>query len=399
MIHLSARSRNTPASPIRRLTPLARAAQEKGVTPYYLNIGQPDLECPSSFGDGIRMHVGTHVTYAPSEGYPEFREAWAEWVNKELGIKTPVERYLVTVGASEGLVFLFTAVCDPMDEIIIFDPTYANYMGFAEQTGVRLVSLASAFDDGFKLPDTAVIRKHITSRTRAILLCNPNNPTGVVYCEEEVQRLLDICHRYGLYLIVDETYRELVFDNRPISTALQFAADDPHVIVVDSLSKRFSLCGARIGTLYVPSDGLREKILHLAQARLAAPSLEQMAATHMLHQISDDYLSSVRSIYQSRRDALVSSLRKIEGVTCCEPSGAFYFLAKLPVGDAEKFARFMLSEYSQDDHTVFVAPARGFYSIPGMGEDEVRLAFVLDEERLKHAAEILEGGIKAFVAS
>lgn len=396
MIHLSTRSRNTPPSPIRRLAHLARSASAKGVEPYYLNIGQPDIHCPRLFSEGVAQNADIHVSYAPSEGIQVFREAWSAWMNKEHGIDTSPERYMVTMGASEGLVFLFTTCCDPSDEIIIFDPTYANYMGFAEQTGVRLVSLASAFEEGFQLPDTSVIRKHITSRTRAILLCNPNNPTGVLYGEEEVERLLDICHRYGLYLLLDETYREIVFDNKPVTSAMKIAPDDEHVIVIDSLSKRFSLCGARIGSLYVPSNGLREKILHLAQARLSAPTIEQLAATHMLKQIGDGYTAEVCATYQGRRDCLIRCLQKIPGVTCCEPSGAFYLLAKLPIEDAEHFASWMLSEYSQDGRTLFLSPARGFYSIPGMGEDEIRLAFVLEEKSLEHAMKVLEGGLEAY---
>ncbi|MCI5064994.1 pyridoxal phosphate-dependent aminotransferase [bacterium] len=399
MVFLSERSRNTPPSPIRRLSRFAREAKARGVLPYALNIGQPDLECPASFQEGVLQAASRHIEYAPSEGFLSFREAWAEWCERELAVSTDPDHYLVTVGASEGLVFLFTTCCDPGDEIIIFDPTYANYMGFAEQTGVRLVSLSSRFEDGFQLPEPETIRKHITSRTRAILLCNPNNPTGVLYGEEEVQRLLDLCHRYGLYLLLDETYREIVYDQQPITSALKFATEDPHVVVVDSLSKRFSLCGARIGTLHVPSPELREKILSLAQARLAAPTLEQQAAEHMLRTLPPGSLEALRGCYQARRDCLLTALQEkgsAAGISCCSPSGAFYLLAKLPVENAEEFARFLLTDYQHEGRTVFLSPAKGFYSIPGSGEDEVRIAFVLQEDSLRHAVEILVEGLSAY---
>ncbi|MCB0319899.1 MAG: pyridoxal phosphate-dependent aminotransferase [Bdellovibrionales bacterium] len=396
MIHLSNRSINTPPSPIRRLSHLAHQAVERGIETYHLNIGQPDLCCPPQFEEGLRLSEASYLPYAPSEGIPKFRRAWADWVNRTLGVQTKPEEYIVTMGASEGLVFLFTACCDPGDEIIVFDPTYANYMGFAAQSGVRLISLLSSLKDGFVIPDDEIIEKHVTSRTRAILFCNPNNPTGVTYDVTVVERLLNLCHRFGMILIMDETYRELVYDDVGVQTVLSLTTDDPHVVVVDSVSKRFSLCGSRIGTLFVPSEKLREKILHLAQARLSAPTLGQKAATHMLGLLQDSFIVDVRQIYQQRRDTLLSALEKVQGVESFRPTGAFYTLAKLPVEDAEDFATYLLRDFSYEGCTLFLAPARGFYSIPGVGQDEVRLAFVLEEHKLQRAIQILEAGLEAY---
>lgn len=398
MVHISLRSRNTPPSPIRRLSHLARGAVERGVVPYHLNIGQPDIACPEQFSEGMVRYATSHVTYAPSDGVPELREEWARWMNGTLGIQTSPERYLITMGASEGLVFLFTAVCDPGDEILTFDPTYANYLGFAAQTGVRLVALESSFEEEFALPDNSIITKHFTSRTRAILLCNPNNPTGILYDTSDIERLLNLCREHELYLIIDETYREIVFDGRPLSSGISIACDDPHLVVVDSLSKRFSLCGARIGALYVPHQELHQKLLYLAQARLSAATIEQLAASYMLREVPFNYLDEIRRVYQSRRDCMVEELRAVDGVSCSRSQGAFYLLANLPVENAEDFARFLLEEYSQDGRTLFVAPARGFYSVSGKGVSEIRLAYVLEEDSIRDAISILAGGLAAYDA-
>jgi len=398
MVHISLRSCNTPPSPIRRLSYLASAAEQKGVTPFYLNIGQPDVRCPQAFSDGVARFASSHISYAPSEGLYELRAEWARWVNTILDVDTSPERYLITMGASEGLVFLFTACCDPGDEVLTFDPTYANYLGFAAQTGVRLISLESSFEEEFAIPDDAIITKHLTSRTRAILLCNPNNPTGVLYDTSELTRLLELCRRHNLYLILDETYRELVFDGREPSSGISLASDDPHLVVLDSLSKRFSLCGARIGALYIPSPDLREKILYLAQARLSAPTIEQLAAIHMLKEVPASYLHDARKTYENRRDCMIHALENIEGVFCSRAQGAFYLLAKLPVEDAEHFARFLLQEYEQDGQTLFVAPAQGFYALPGKGRSEIRLAFVLEESSLRRAISVLQGGLAVYNA-
>ncbi|MGA1192627.1 MAG: pyridoxal phosphate-dependent aminotransferase [Bdellovibrionota bacterium] len=396
MVYISLRSRNTPPSPIRRLSHLARGAVERGVIPYHLNIGQPDITCPEQFSEGIARYATSHIPYAPSDGLPDLRDEWARWIDGILGVQTSPERYLITMGASEGLEFLFTAVCYPGDEILTFDPTYANYLGFAAQTGVRLVSLESSFEEEFSLPENSIITKHLTSRTRAILLCNPNNPTGILYDKSDIERLLNLCREHELYLIMDETYREIVFDGRPLSSGISVACDDPHLVVVDSLSKRFSLCGARIGALYVPHAELRQKLLYLAQARLSAPIIAQHAATYMLREVSFEYLAEIRQVYQSRRNCMVEELRAIDGVSCSRSQGAFYLLVNLPVEDAEDFARFLLEEYEQDGRTLFVAPARGFYSVAGKGASEIRLAYVLEEPSIRDAISILKGGLAAY---
>lgn len=398
MRYISSRSKNTPPSPIRSLSAHAESAKQRGLELIHLNIGQPDLPCPDEFITGLQNSITHHIEYAPSAGLKSLRESWAAWIDREYNTHTDPNNYIITSGASEGLVFVFTACADPGDEIITFDPTYANYLGFAAQTGVRLVAIEGSIADNFELPSDIIIKKHITSRTRAILLCNPNNPTGVLYSQDAIKRLLRLCQERGLYLILDETYREIVYDGRPACTALDFAKNNNHIIVIDSISKRFSLCGARIGAMYVPYRSLREKILQISQARLSAPILEQMATTHLLQNMPQDYLQKIKDTYQSRRNCLIDNLKTIPGVQYTNPQASFYTLVKLPVQDATEFAKWLLEHYSVDGKTLFVAPACGFYSISGKGVDEIRLAFVLNEQDLTLATKILKSGLDVFKA-
>lgn len=396
-IKLSNRARNTPPSPIRKLAHLATRAKKTGTHVYHLNIGQPDIESPREFFEGLCQFKQKVVAYDQSQGNENLCRAWSNYVDKTLRIKTTPEQFLITMGASEALVFLFMTCCDPGDEVIIFDPTYANYLGFAAITGVNLVPMLSNMEDSFALPARGEIEQKITNRTRAILLCSPNNPTGTVYGREELQFLLDICEEHNIFLIVDETYREFVYDDLKPVSILHLAPNNRRVIVVDSLSKRFSLCGARIGCLLTCNEEVLATTLNIAQARLAAPTIDQFAAAYMLDHINDDYLENVRKEFQSRRDALYYALREIRDVAVHKPKGAFYTIAQLPVDDAEAFAAFMLSGFSRQQKTTFIAPAAGFYMQNSQGVRKARFAFVLKKSEIEAAIEVLAAGLEQYL--
>jgi aspartate aminotransferase len=393
---LSRRALQTPASPIRRLSPLARAARAQGKTTLGLNIGQPDIQTPPEFFEGLEQFKNPILAYEISEGNLELRKAWAEFLQRSSAWTIAPEHMLITMGASEALVFLFMLCCDPDDEAIIFDPTYANYMGFASITGVRLRPILSLLDDGFALPSIEHIAERVTSHTRMILLCNPNNPTGTVYSREETQALLDLCEERNIFLIVDETYREIVFDGAKPFSILELAPQSPHVIVVDSLSKRFSLCGARIGCLMTANEEVLQKALNIAQARLAAPTIEQLACAHMLRTISPEFIHGIRNTFESRRNALCTAAAKIPGVKMHCPAGAFYTIARLPVDDSEDFASYLLTTFEDKKETVFVAPAGGFYMESGQGQNKIRIAFVLEEAKLTRAMELMGKALQMY---
>ena len=397
-LRLSNRALQTPPSPIRRLSPLARAARAKGTNVYYLNIGQPDIASPQEFFDGIRSYNSKVLAYEISEGNIGLRTSWANSASNQLGIKLEPENFLITTGASEALVFLFMTVCDPGDEIIIFDPTYANYIGFSSISGAKLIPVLTNLKNNFSLPSDEVIKAKITKKTSAILLCNPNNPTGTVYSKEELQRLIRICTENDIFLIVDETYREFVYDDLKPLSVLQLEKDNPRIVVVDSLSKRFSLCGARIGSIISTNKDLLAKCLNLAQARLSVSTIEQVAASYMLEKIDATYINRDRDEYQKRRDVLYEGLSKIPGLELLKPQGAFYMVVKLPVESAEDFACFMLNKFSHEKSTVFVAPASGFYMTPNCGLDEIRIAYVLNTEDIKKAVHLLELGLDSYLS-
>jgi len=397
-IKLSDRARNTPPSPIRKLAHLASKAKKAGIHVYHLNIGQPDIESPAEFFEGLRRFNQKVVAYDQSQGNEALCIAWSRYVNKTLGLQTRPEQFLITVGASEALVFLFMTCCDPGDEVIIFDPTYANYLGFAAIAGVHLVPVPSDIENNFALPERGEIERRITKRTRAILLCSPNNPTGTVYSAEELRFLLALCEENNIFLIVDETYREFVYDElRPLSI-LQLAPESERVIVVDSLSKRFSLCGARIGCLLTSNQEVLATTLHIAQARLAAPTIDQFAAAYMMENIGGDYLERVRAEFQSRRDALYSALKRIPDVAVHKPKGAFYMVVRLPVEDAEDFASFLLSGFCHLNRTTFIAPAAGFYMQNSQGLQQARFAYVLEKGEIERAIEVLAAGLAKYRA-
>jgi len=395
-IKLSHRGRNTPPSPIRKLAHLAISAKKAGTQVLHLNIGQPDIESPQEFFDGLALFKQRVVAYEQSQGYDALCTAWSRYMNRTLKLGTEPEQFLITVGASEALVFLFMTCCDPGDEVITFDPTYANYLGFAAIAGVNLVPVLSDMENNFALPPLQEIEERITNRTRAILLCSPNNPTGTVYGEKDLRFLLDLCTEHNIFLMVDETYREFVYDDlRPLSI-LHLAPRNERVIVVDSLSKRFSLCGARIGCLLTCNEEVLATSLNIAQARLAAPTLGQFASAHMLDHIKDDYLENVRTEFQLRRDTIYEGLRNIPDVSVHKPMGAFYTIVQLPVDDADKFASFLLSSFSYQGKTAFIAPAAGFYMQSSLGTQKARIAYVINRKDLGAAMEVLSNGLRAY---
>ena len=393
---LSHRAQKTPASPIRRLAGLAQQAEERGTKVYRLNIGQPDIHSPTEFLEGLTHYNEKVVAYETSQGHRALIDAWSASLNKDYGISVSEPQMLITMGASEALIFTFMVCCDPGDEILIFDPTYANYIGFSAISGVRLVPLPCSIEENFAIPTRADIERFISPYTRAVLLCNPNNPTGTVATDEELRALLEVCREKDLYLIVDETYREFVYDGREPRCIFQLAPKDPRVVVVDSLSKRFSLCGARVGCMITWNEELRRAAFHIAQARLAAPTVEQHAAAHMIRRVSPDYVANAHAEYLSRRTAAIDALSKIPGVVAHAPEGGFYVLAKLPVADAEDFAQFMLTDFSHEGATTFVAPAAGFYMHREAGQSTIRIAFVLKESDTREAIRILAEGLKAY---
>jgi aspartate aminotransferase len=395
-IQLSDRARNTPPSPIRKLAHLAVKAKKSGVQVYHLNIGQPDIASPKEFFDGLSLFKQKVVAYEQSQGNEGLCVAWSKYINRTLGIHTAPEQFLITTGASEALVFLFIACCDPGDEIMVFDPTYANYQGFASIAGVRLVPVLSKMENNFALPAQSEIEKRITPRTKAILACSPNNPTGTVCTREDLRFLHDLCEANNLFLIVDETYREFVYDDLEPLSILNLIPNSERVIVVDSLSKRFSLCGARIGCLLTCNPEILAATLKIAQARLAVSTLDQFASAHMLEYIQDDYLEGVRNEFRIRRDALYDALNALPGVSIHKPQGAFYCMVRLPVDSAESFAAFLLSQFSYKMRTTFIAPAAGFYMQGGQGMQEARFAYVLNKSAIEDAIEALAAGLKQY---
>jgi aspartate aminotransferase len=393
---LSSRALKTPPSPIRRLAGLASQAAARGLHVCRLNIGQPDLRFPKVFQEGLDSTTQPVLAYEASEGCPGLLDAWSKYLNAEYQLGLTGEQMLITMGASEALIFSFMVCCDPGDEILIFDPTYANYIGFSAIAGVRLVPLPCSLEEGFAIPTREEIERFISPYTRAVLLCNPNNPTGAVCSDAQLSMLVELCREKELFLIVDETYREFVYDDVKARCIFELAPRDPNIIVVDSLSKRFSLCGARVGCLITWHPDLRQAAFHIAQARLAAPTLEQRAGAYMMNAISPEYLVAAKKEYQTRRDVTVTALSRIEGVTTHSPQGGFYLLARLPVVDAENFAIFLLKEFSHQGATAFVAPAAGFYMHRDAGKNAVRIAFVLDAAEIERGIEVIAEGLKAY---
>lgn len=391
---LSQRGRQMPSSPIRRLVPYADQAIEKGKHVYHLNIGQPDIHTPDSFLNPIKNLDMPVVAYGPSAGLTSLRKKMAEYYARH-DIHLDYEEILITTGGSEAIIFALMAICDPGDEIIIPEPFYTNYNGFAVEAGVRVVPITSTIENDFQLPAIESIREKITDRTRAIMICNPNNPTGYVYSREELEALRQIVLENDLFLLSDEVYREFVYDGQTHTSVMHLKGIEDRTIMLDSVSKRYSACGARIGMLASKNKEVINAALKFGMARLCPPTIEQVA-TEAGVDTPQSYFDEVIREYTERRDVMVKMLREMPGVVAPNPKGAFYLVVKLPVDDADRFAQWLLTDFDVDNETVMVAPANGFYSTPGLGKDEVRIAYVLNVEDIKKAMNILRLGLKAY---
>jgi aspartate aminotransferase len=372
-----------PASPIRKLTPFADEAKARGLRVLHLNIGQPDLETPPQLRARLSEIRDRVFEYTPSVGTPEYLAMLLLYYQR-LGIELKLNQILATTGGSEALLFAMLACSDQGGEAIVVEPFYTNYTSFATMAGVRLVPITARGEDGFHLPPRDQWDKAVSPRSRFVLLCNPNNPTGTVYRREELESIVEFCRDHGLFLIVDEVYREFVFDGRAPLSALHLPRTEETVIVIDSLSKRYSACGIRLGCLVTRNLQIYEACVRMAQARLSPPGLAQMIAPGV-SQLGPQYLAAVVAEFQKRRDLLYEELRGVSGVFLRKPEGAFYFVARLPVVNSEEFARWMLTDFQREGTTVMLAPAGGFYATPGLGVDEVRIAYVLNEQDLRTA--------------
>ncbi|HUJ12804.1 MAG TPA: pyridoxal phosphate-dependent aminotransferase [Thermoanaerobaculia bacterium] len=391
---ISERGRDFPASPIRKLTPLADAARRRGVKVYHLNIGQPDIETPAIMRDRLKQMNERVLEYSPSAGTPEYLQSLQHYYERRLGIRLDRDQILATTGGSEAILFSLITCANAGDDILVVEPFYANYRAFAAMAGVRLVPVTSRGRDGFHLPERHVWERAWTRRTRAALICNPNNPTGTVYRREELEMVGGFCRDHALFLISDEVYREFVYDGLRAISALELPECEELVIVVDSLSKRYSACGLRLGSLATRNRTIYDACLKLAQGRLSPPGLAQFMAVGA-NDLGDAYTHDVIAEYQHRRDVLFEGLTSIPGVFLQRPEGAFYCVAKLPVDDAEKFAAWLLSDFEHDGATVMVAPANGFYASP-LGINEVRIAYVLNEHDLRAAIELLRMALSMY---
>ncbi len=391
---ISQKGQAMPASPIRRLVPYAEAAKKKGVTVHHLNIGQPDIETPEVVLEKLKNLDLSVIEYSHSAGIESYRKGLASYYQK-YGIDVSFEDIMVTTGGSEALVFAMQTCLNPGDEVIIPEPFYANYNGFAESAGVKIVPVTASIEDGFALPPVAEFQKKVTSKTKAILICNPGNPTGYLYKKEELEQLRELVLNNNLYLIADEVYREFCYDGATPFSALNLTGLEQNAILVDSVSKRYSMCGARIGALITKNKEVINTALKFAQARLSPPTLGQIAGEAALA-TPQSYFDAVTEEYVKRRDILVDGLNAIEGVRCPKPGGAFYAIAELPIDNADKFCQWILESFSYENQTVMMAPATGFYATPGKGTKEVRLAYVLKQESLEASVKILEEALKAY---
>ena len=397
MPNVSKRTLELKGSPIRRLVPLAVAAKKRGIRVYHLNIGQPDIPTPQSFMEGIRNANIDVLSYAPAYGIPATIEALLRFY-ANMGVELTEEELRVTIGGSEAFVFALQATCNPGDEVLIPEPFYPNYYGHALMNGIKVVPITTRIEDGFHLPPIDEIEALITPHTRAILFSNPANPTGVAYTRDELQGVADLALKHDLYVISDEPYRELIYDGEAVGI-LEFPELREHAILVDSISKRLSACGARIGCLVTRNREIMTSINKLCMIRLSAPTFEQLGLAAFLN--DPNYkraIDAMRTKFHSRRDTLCEALQTIPGGISRKPEGAFYVFVKFPqLDDSEEFVKFMLNEFNLDGETTMVAPGAGFYATPGVGHDEVRIAYVLEEHKLVRAVEVLKAGLEAYV--
>lgn len=383
-----------PQSPIRKLVPFAEAARKKGIHVIHLNIGQPDIKTPQVALDAVRNHDLEVLEYSRSEGSETYRTKLAGYYAKH-DIHIQAEDIVVTTGGSEALAFTMGSIMDTGDEIIVPEPFYANYNGFATAAGVTVVPVTSHIDTNFALPPIEEFEKSITRKTKAILICNPGNPTGYLYTQVEINKLADLVKKHDLFLVSDEVYREFAYDGRQHYSVLQPAGLEEHAIMVDSVSKRYSMCGARVGCLVTKNREVVQTALKFAQARLSPPTLAQIASEAAL-ETPQRYFDEVKEEYTLRRNLLIAELEKIEGVKIGRPQGAFYCIAELPIIDADHFAQWLLEDFHSDGETVMVAPAAGFYASKGLGRNQIRIAYVLDRESLKRAVRILKEALESY---
>ncbi|MFN5647390.1 MAG: pyridoxal phosphate-dependent aminotransferase [Sphingobacteriales bacterium] len=395
MLQISQRGLEMPPSPIRKLVPFADAAKKKGIKVYHLNIGQPDIETPPQIMDAVKHTNIKVLEYSHSAGNESYRKKLTEYY-KRVGIDVSANQIIITAGGSEAIVFGFMCCLNPGDEVIIPEPFYANYNGFAVMAGVKVVPIKSSIDNGFALPPIQDFEKVITSKTKGIVVCSPNNPTGYLYSRAEMEALREICLKHDLYLFSDEAYREFCYDGEYVS-AMHLEGMDQHVVLMDTISKRYSACGARIGAFVTKNEAVYQSAMKFAQARLSPPGLAQIMGEAAVD-LPETYFDAPKKEYQARRDLLVKRLNAMPGVFCPTPGGAFYAMAKLPIDDSDKFCQWLLEEFSYKNQTVMLAPATGFYGTPGLGKDEVRLAYVLNLEALNAAMDCLEQALLQYQA-
>lgn len=391
---ISQRIKGFQASPIRRLSPLAIDAKKRGIKVYHLNIGQPDIKTPQEAIDAIHSYPKDIIAYGESDGDIRLREGIVKYY-QSFGVDIDVDNILITTGGSEALLFSFMTLCDPGDEIIVPEPYYTNVHSFARMANVNIVPITSVLEKNFALPPLSEIEDKITRRTRAILLCSPNNPTGHIYTPKEFETILKMCEKHDIFLVVDEVYREFCYDDQVFTSILKYEEYADRVICVDSFSKRYSMCGARVGALISRNLNVIHETLKLSQARLCTPTIEQYAALAALS-APQEYVDNVRKEYKARRDFIVQELKKIPGIKCYPPNGAFYLVVELPVENAENFAIFMLKDFNLNGETVMLAPAEGFYETKDLGLNQVRVAYVLNTEDLGKACNCLKEGLKEY---
>ena len=383
-----------PSSPIRKLAKYADAAKRNGVHVYHLNIGQPDIKTPDCAIEAVRNLDREILEYSPSQGYKSLRTKMVGYY-AEYGIDLAPNEIIITTGGSEAVMFAYMACLNPGDEIIVTDPSYANYMAFAISCGAVVKSVKTSIDDGFRLPPIEKFEEQITEKTKAILICNPNNPTGYLYTRSEMNQIRDLVKRYNLYLFSDEVYREFIYTKQPYISAFHLEGIEDHVILIDSVSKRYSECGIRIGALISKNKMVRDAVMKFCQARLSPPLVGQIIAEASIS-TPKEYMDSVYEEYLQRRNFLIDGLNKIPGVYTPTPMGAFYTMVRLPVDEAEKFCEWCLTDFSYEGQTVMMAPGSGFYSTPGSGKDEVRMAYVLNKEDLAKALFVLEKALEEY---
>lgn len=394
MPKVSIKGQQMPESPIRKLVPYADIARKKGHKVYHLNIGQPDIKTPEVALQAVKNADITVLEYSHSAGFESYRTKLSQYY-KNHGLPIDTQDIIITTGGSEALLFAMGSTMDSGDEIIIPEPFYANYNGFSVASGVNVVPVISGIETGFALPPIEAFEKLITPRTKAILICNPGNPTGYLYSKQEILKLAEIVKKHDLFLIADEVYREFIYDGEEHFSVMNVPGLEQHAIMIDSVSKRYSMCGARIGCIVSKNKEVMTTAMKFAQARLSPPTYAQIASEAALD-TPQSYFDDVISEYRERRDTLISELQKIDGLTVATPKGAFYCIAKLPIDNADKFAQWLLESYDLNGETVMLAPAAGFYSTPGVGLDEVRIAYVLKKEDLVKSVQILKEAIKAY---